>query len=114
NDAGLTEYLAGQASRDSVIKHLSFQGLDFISRGAVPPNPSELLMHPRLGELLQWASQHYDFVLVDSAPILAVTDAAIVGQHVGTSLLVARHGQTAVKEVEVAIRRFAQNNVQIK
>src|SRR5690625_1319472 len=114
NKTGLTEYLAGQASLDNVIKNIPFKGLDFISRGEVPPNPSELLMHPRLAELLQWASQNYDFVLVDSAPILAVTDAAIVGQHVGTSLLVARHGVTAVKEVEVAIRRFAQNNVKIK
>ena len=71
-------------------------------------------MHPRLKELLYWASQQYDFVLVDTPPILAVTDAAIVGQHVGASLLVVRFAKTAVKEVEVAIRRFEQNGVTIK
>ncbi|MGL4480908.1 MAG: tyrosine protein kinase, partial [Lactococcus garvieae] len=74
----------------------------------------ELLMHPRFKALLDWASEHYDFVLVDSPPILAVTDAAIIGQHAGTSLLVARFAKTAVKEVDVAVRRFEQNGIAIK
>lgn len=111
---GLSSYLAGQIPKEELISASGFDGLDFICRGAVPPNPSELLMHPRLKELLDWASQQYDFVLVDTPPILAVTDAAIVGQHVGASLLVVRFAKTAVKEVEVAIRRFEQNGVTIK
>ena len=112
--AGLSAYLAGQSEMMQVISKTGFDGLDFVCRGAVPPNPSELLMHPRFKALLDWAAEHYDFVIVDSAPILAVTDAAIVGQHVGASLLVARFAKTAVKEVEVAIRRFEQNGVAIK
>ena len=112
--AGLSAYLAGQTEMMQVISKTGFDGLDFVCRGAVPPNPSELLMHPRFKALLDWASEHYDFVIVDSPPILAVTDAAIVGQHVGASLLVARFAKTAVKEVEVAIRRFEQNGVVIK
>ena len=112
--AGLSAYLAGQSEMMQVISKTSFDGLEFVGRGALPPNPSELLMHPRFKALLDWAAEHYDFVIVDSPPILAVTDAAIVGQHVGASLLVARFAQTAVKEVEVAIRRFEQNGVVIK
>ncbi|HHQ4546974.1 TPA: polysaccharide biosynthesis tyrosine autokinase [Aeromonas veronii] len=112
--AGLSAYLAGQTELAEVVSHTGFEGLDFICRGVVPPNPSELLMHPRFKALLDWASEHYDFVIVDSPPILAVTDAAIVGQHVGASLLVARFAKTTVKEVEVAIRRFEQNGVAIK
>ncbi|MFQ2434710.1 polysaccharide biosynthesis tyrosine autokinase [Aeromonas caviae] len=112
--AGLSAYLAGQSEMMQVISKTGFDGLDFVCRGAVPPNPSELLMHPRFKALLDWAAEHYDFVIVDSPPILAVTDAAIVGQHVGASLLVARFAKTAVKEVEVAIRRFEQNGVVIK
>ena len=112
--AGLSAYLGGQTEMMQVISKTGFDGLDFVCRGAVPPNPSELLMHPRFKALLDWASERYDFVIVDSSPILAVTDAAIVGQHVGASLLVARFAQTAVKEVEVAIRRFEQNGVVIK
>ncbi|MGU5725352.1 polysaccharide biosynthesis tyrosine autokinase [Aeromonas caviae] len=112
--AGLSAYLAGQSEMMQVISKTGFDGLDFVYRGAVPPNPSELLMHPRFKALLDWAAEHYDFVILDSPPILAVTDAAIVGQHVGASLLVARFAKTAVKEVEVAIRRFEQNGVAIK
>ncbi|MFS1161241.1 polysaccharide biosynthesis tyrosine autokinase [Aeromonas salmonicida] len=112
--AGLSAYLSGQIEMSQAVSHTGFEGLDFVCRGAVPPNPSELLMHPRFKVLLDWASEHYDFVIVDSPPILAVTDAAIVGQHVGASLLVARFAKTAVKEVEVAIRRFEQNGVVIK
>ncbi|HEH9426641.1 TPA: polysaccharide biosynthesis tyrosine autokinase [Aeromonas sobria] len=112
--AGLSSYLAGQTELAHVVSQTGFDGLDFVCRGSVPPNPSELLMHPRFKALLDWASEHYDFVIVDSPPILAVTDAAIVGQHVGASLLVARFAKTAVKEVEVAIRRFEQNGVVIK
>ncbi|BDN88953.1 tyrosine protein kinase [Aeromonas caviae] len=112
--AGLSAYLAGQSEMMQVISKTGFDGLDFVCRGAVPPNPSELLMHPRFKALLDWAAEHYDFVIVDSPPSLAVTDAAIVGQHVGASLLVARFAKTAVKEVEVAIRRFEQNGVAIK
>ena len=112
--AGLSAYLAGQSEMMQVISKTGFDGLDFVCRGAVPPNPSELLMHPRFKALLDWAAEHYDFVIVDSPPILTVTDAAIVGQHVGASLLVARFAKTAVKEVEVAIRRFEQNGVAIK
>ncbi|WP_445441552.1 polysaccharide biosynthesis tyrosine autokinase [Citrobacter freundii] len=112
--AGLSAYLGGQTEMMQVISKTGFDGLDFVCRGAVPPNPSELLMQPRFKALLDWASEHYDFVIVDSSPILMVTDAAIVGQHVGASLLVARFAQTAVKEVEVAIRRFEQNGVVIK
>ena len=49
-----------------VISKTGFDGLDFVCRGAVPPNPSELLMHPRFKALLDWAAEHYDFVIVDS------------------------------------------------
>ncbi|MEG0007277.1 MAG: polysaccharide biosynthesis tyrosine autokinase [Aeromonas sp.] len=111
---GLSGYLSGQRSIEDVLIKTEVQGLDFICRGTVPPNPAELLMHSRLEVLLKWASERYDYVLVDTPPILAVTDPAIVGQHVGTSLLIARFAKTAVKEVDVAIRRFEQNGVNIK
>ncbi|EFE22500.1 exopolysaccharide transport family protein [Edwardsiella tarda ATCC 23685] len=113
-DSGLSDYLSGQSELSQTINQTGFDGLDFICRGSTPPNPSELLMHPRFQALLDWANQHYDFVIIDSPPILAVTDAAIIGQHAGTSLLVARFAKTAVKEVEVAVRRFEQNGVVIK
>jgi tyrosine-protein kinase Etk/Wzc len=111
---GLSDLLSGQTAVENVIKKTEIGSLDFISRGKVPPNPSELLMHSRLSDLLKWASENYDIVLVDTPPILAVTDAAIVGRNIGTTLLVARHAINSLKEIEVSIRRFEQNGIEIK
>ena len=64
--------------------------------------------------LNRFASDDYDLVLVDTPPILAVTDAAIIGQQAGTSLIVARYGVNSAKEVDVSVHRFEQNKVEIK
>ena len=111
---GLADYLSGQQTIEQVIKSPGVENLDFIARGAVPPNPSELLMHPRLKTLLDWASDNYDLVLVDTPPILAVTDPAIVGAHAGTTMIVARFGLNPVKEIEVTKHRFEQNGIEVK
>jgi len=71
-------------------------------------------MHPRFKVLMEWASENYDIVIIDTPPILAVTDPAIVGAHVGTTLLVGRFGQNAVKEVEITKQRFEQNGIEVK
>ncbi|MBV7260583.1 polysaccharide biosynthesis tyrosine autokinase [Photobacterium sp. WH24] len=111
---GLSSYLVDKAAIEEVIKQPGVDNLDFIGRGEVPPNPSELLMHPRFKKLLDWASDNYDIVVVDTPPILAVTDPAIVGAHAGTTLLVGRFGQNAVKEIEVTKQRFEQNGIEVK
>ncbi len=113
-DGGLSDILSAQIDVSNAIKKTSLENLDFISRGRVPPNPSELLMSSRLDSLLSWANENYDMVIIDTPPILAVTDAAIISRHAGTSLLVARFEVNSVKEVEVSIRRFEQNRAEIK
>ncbi|MGF1714563.1 polysaccharide biosynthesis tyrosine autokinase [Photobacterium chitinilyticum] len=111
---GLSDYLSGQRDIKELIKQPGVENLDYIGRGEVPPNPSELLMHPRFKVLMEWASENYDIVIVDTPPILAVTDPAIVGAHVGTTLLVGRFGQNAAKEVEITKQRFEQNGIEVK
>ncbi|WP_421706231.1 polysaccharide biosynthesis tyrosine autokinase [Alloalcanivorax xenomutans] len=111
---GLSSFLSGQAGLEQVLVQTQEENLSFISRGQIPPNPAELLMHKRFGELMDKLSEQFDLVLVDTPPILAVTDAAIVGQLAGTSLIVARYGQNSVKEIDVTINRFEQNKVTIK
>ncbi|CAG21064.1 polysaccharide biosynthesis tyrosine autokinase [Photobacterium profundum] len=111
---GLSGYLSDQVNIDNIVKATGVENLDFIARGDTPPNPSELLMHPRFKVLLDWASENYDIVLIDTPPILAVTDSAIVGSHAGTTLLVGRFGQNTAKEIEVAKQRFEQNGIQVK
>ena len=114
NDDGLSDYLSGQKEQEAVIQATKMENLAFIPRGQVPPNPSELLMHNRFKSLMESLSDQYDIVLVDTPPILAVTDAAIVGQLAGSSLIVTRFGVNSVKEVDITLTRFAQNNVEIK
>ncbi|EJL6412916.1 polysaccharide biosynthesis tyrosine autokinase [Vibrio cholerae] len=111
---GLSDYLAGKLTLESCIKTSPVENLAIITRGQVPPNPSELLMHKRMEELLQWASEHYDLVIVDTPPVLAVTDPSIVGAHAGTTLMVARFGQNTAKEIDVARHRFEQSGIEVK
>ncbi len=114
NKLGLSNVLSGKtAFTPDLIQHGSY-GFDFIPRGQVPPNPSELLMHNRMNALLEWASENYDLVLVDTPPVLAVTDATIIGKLAGTSLMVARFETNTLKEVDISYKRFAQNGIDIK
>ncbi|MDM2744824.1 tyrosine-protein kinase Wzc [Citrobacter sp. Cu231] len=114
NVNGLSEILIGKGDISTSAKPTAIAHFDLIPRGQIPPNPSELLMSERFGELIAWASSHYDLVLIDTPPILAVTDAAIVGRHVGTTLMVARYAVNTLKEVETSLSRFEQNGIQVK
>lgn len=111
---GLSDLLSGKITRDVAVQSAKVENLDIITRGQVPPNPSELLMHPRFKELVDWASENYDLVIIDTPPVLAVTDPSIVGAIAGTTLMVARFGQNTVKEIDVARSRFEQAGIEVK
>ncbi len=113
-DNGLSDYLSGKASLSNIIKSTSIDNLDVVTRGQVPPNPSELLMHPRFKSFVDEMSAQYDLVIIDTPPVLAVTDPSIVGALAGTTLMVARFDQTTLKEIEVAQGRFEQSGVEVK
>ncbi|HBY2503811.1 TPA: polysaccharide biosynthesis tyrosine autokinase, partial [Klebsiella pneumoniae] len=114
NDIGMSDILSGKNQFSSAVKHLEPEGFHFIPRGQVPPNPAELLMSKRCGEFLDWASKEYDLIVIDTPPILAVTDAAILGRYVGTTLIVARFEANTAKEIDVSIKKFEQSGVQVK
>ncbi|EJU22426.1 tyrosine-protein kinase wzc [Klebsiella sp. OBRC7] len=111
---GLSDILSGQEVTENVVQKVVGGEFDYISRGQIPPNPAELLMHERFEAILKWASQQYEIVIIDTPPILAVTDAAIIGRYAGTTLLVARYEVNTPKEIAVSIRRFEQSGVTIK
>ncbi|EGK2948186.1 polysaccharide biosynthesis tyrosine autokinase [Escherichia coli] len=114
NDKGLSDILSGKSDINGAVRAIEQANFDYISRGAVPPNPAELLMHRRFGELLNWASERYDIVVLDTPPILAVTDAAIIGNYAGTTLLVARFELNTAKEIDISVKRFEQTGVNVK
>ncbi|WP_045374201.1 polysaccharide biosynthesis tyrosine autokinase [Vibrio campbellii] len=113
-DDGLSDHLSGKVESQQIIKSTSIENLDVVTRGQVPPNPSELLMHPRFKNFIDAMSKEYDLVIIDTPPVLAVTDPSIVGALAGTTLMVARFDQTTLKEIEVAQGRFEQSGVEVK
>ncbi len=112
---GLSEYLAGEFELESVVhKSALHANLDVITSGVYPPNPSELLMSDAFKRFLASVNESYDLVIVDTPPILAVTDAAIIGQHVGSNFMVVRSEKHHIREIQMAFKRFEQNGVSMK
>ncbi|CAG8864746.1 polysaccharide biosynthesis tyrosine autokinase [Pseudomonas fluorescens] len=111
---GLSDLLIKRCDLTKAIRKTALDNFDFISRGEIPPNPSELLMHQNFTDLLDSVGKLYDLIILDTPPILAVTDAAIVGRQSGTSLIVTRSGLTSAREIDLTVKRFAQNGTSIK
>ena len=90
------------------------KGLSFISKGATPSNPSELLLNPAFEAFLHEASEYYDHVIIDSPPILAVTDGIIISKYTGLNLLVARYGKTPVSEIKLCMSRLEHSGQSVQ
>lgn len=110
---GLADYLNGQTDLSQVIKATEVSGLDVIARGKSPANPSELLSTTQFAAMLSQLSEQYDHILIDTPPILAVTDGIIISQHAGVNLVIARYAKTQMKELELTINRFEQAGVKV-
>lgn len=113
NQPGLAEYLNGQTELSQVIKTTEVSGLDVIARGKSPANPSELLSTAQFATMLNQLSEQYDHILIDTPPILAVTDGIIISQHAGVNLVIARYAKTQMKELELTINRFEQAGMKV-
>ncbi|SAK79275.1 exopolysaccharide transport protein family protein [Caballeronia catudaia] len=111
---GLSEIISGVGKIENLIHREVGPGLDFISTGAIPPNPAELLLHPNFDRFQKEVCALYDIVIFDTAPVLAVTDAAIIGRLSGVALLVLRFGAHPVREIEMTVRRLTQAGVNLK
>lgn len=110
---GLSELLNHQNSYEDVVQNSTVDNLYYITRGKSPVNPSELLSTDQFKAILEKASAHFDYVLIDTPPVLAVTDGIIIAQYAGVNLLIARHGKTQIKELEITVNRFEQANVKV-
>jgi len=90
NAVGLASLLTGTAEPHEVIQDTAIHGLSVVPCGPLPPNPAELLTSPRFGEFLDFIRDRCDFVLIDTPPVLAVTDPGVVAANVDGVLLVIR------------------------
>ncbi len=113
-EGGLSELIAGNKELEEVIRSTGVTDLDFVSTGKRPPNPAELLMHERFASFLEEVSQSYDHVVIDTPPVLAVTDAAIIGRLAGATLLVLKDGQHPLREIEQSVKRLKLAGVNLR
>lgn len=108
NGPGLTEYLGGEFPLEELVRPTAIQNLFVIPAGRTPGNPSELLGHTRMDSLLERSREHFDAVVLDSPPVLAVTDATILANKVGGVVLVVRSDLTHKQAAEDALDQLRQ------
>ena len=111
---GLSEFISGNIPIGEALHQTTVPNLTLIPTGTIPPNPSELLLHKRFINCLSVLSPRYDHIIIDSPPILAVTDATIIGQVVGGTLMVLKAGQHPMREIEQAVKRLKQADVNLR
>ncbi|WNC88381.1 polysaccharide biosynthesis tyrosine autokinase [Paraburkholderia sp. FT54] len=112
-DGGLTELLTGQADLEAVARATGVDGLHFIAAGAYPPNPSEILTSSRFSEILARFEQEFDLVIVDTPPLLAVADAAVVANIAGSTVLVMRSGAHTEGHVADALKKLRRARARV-
>lgn len=113
-EPGLSDVLAGKLALEDVIHREVVQGLDFIGTGTIPPNPAELMLNERMVKLLEGLSDRYDLLMIDTPPVLAVADAAILAERCGTVFLVTRFGKSSIGEISECAKQLGQVNVSVK
>ncbi|MPW20868.1 polysaccharide biosynthesis tyrosine autokinase [Paraburkholderia sp. CNPSo 3157] len=109
---GLGDVLAGTAP-DKVIRRNALPNLDILPRGVGTPNPAEALMGERFADAMKQFSNEYDIVIVDTPPVLAVTDSMLIGKHAGTTLLATRYGLHSASELRETVRLLGSAGVTI-
>lgn len=109
---GLTEYLQGTKNIEAIIQPVQ-HNLDAIIAGSFPKNPSILLNSPKLEQLLSWAKNKYNLIVIDTAPIMAVTDALIVAKHSGINLMLIGLGKNKIPELQATVKQCKNNSIEI-
>ena len=114
NHHGLSSVLGGSVEWQDAIQRFEKGGFDVLTCGPQPSHPVELLMKERFQTVMTRIDKEYDIVIVDTPPVLAVTDALLVARAAATTLLVARFGKTSIKEIENCLKRLQQMGVQVE
>ncbi len=109
---GLADVIAGLPLEEA-LRPTGQPLLGLLTSGTLPPNPAELLSSERLARLVALLSDRYDLVLLDTPPVLAVTDAVLVAGHAGVNLLVARSGAHPMRELLAAVRQLGRGGIRV-
>lgn len=113
-DVGLTEFLfdkklvAEDIINSMLVHHTT---IDVIYSGKIPPNPAELLMSSRVGELLKNVSSEYDYVIVDTAPLMVVSDTLLISEHADHVIYVTRAGVTEKTAIDFPLQLLKEGKL---
>lgn len=110
---GLSELLSEQIDLPDAIRKTEVDKLWLITAGTFPPNPAELLVGERLPAILSELEQKFDIVLLDTPPILAVTDAAIIGRMTGSNFVVLKAAEHSMRMIEDSFKRVAASGATV-
>ena len=112
-ESGLSDYLSGEIELDQALHQTTVDGLTIMPTGKILPDPSELLEHKQFAECLNELKPSFDHIIIDSPPVLAVTDAMIIGQLVGATIMVLKSGAHPMREIELGVKRLHQAGVKL-
>lgn len=110
---GFSNYLSGDVGFEEITTDVDVPNLTVIHSGRFPPNPSELLLQDRAKTLFDKLEEEYDLVIVDSPPVLAVTDPVILSRYVSMRLMVVRFGDTKASEIDAVTQQLAVAGVKV-
>jgi capsular exopolysaccharide synthesis family protein len=96
NQRGLTSYLTKRNELDQCIQETEVENLSIMTTGPIPPNPAELLSSQTMKDMLNKALEDFDMILIDTPPVLAVTDAQILANQCDGTILVIKSGETPI------------------
>lgn len=111
---GLTEYLVDSnvSYKDIISPMLAYdQAIDIIYSGKIPPNPADLLMNDRMSELLESVKLDYDYVIVDTAPLMVVSDTLLISEYADQILYVTRAGVTELKVLDFPLKLYKEGKL---
>ncbi|WP_240338683.1 CpsD/CapB family tyrosine-protein kinase [Aquimarina sp. AD10] len=103
NTKGLTNYIMDTelSPVDIIYKDKEENSFDFIPSGAIPPNPAELLMHDRVGEIFEYLKENYDYVVVDTSPVSLVADTLLIGHFADLCIYIVRENYSDKKLLQI-------------
>ncbi|HWO43079.1 MAG TPA: polysaccharide biosynthesis tyrosine autokinase [Candidatus Eisenbacteria bacterium] len=113
NDRGLTDFLAGKEELGTVIKRTRVPNLCLLSSGTIPPNPTELLGSKKMRETLSSLKGRFEFIVVDSPPVVPVSDAVVLSNIVDGVVFVVRGQQTQQQLVKAAVGQLEDGQAKI-
>jgi polysaccharide biosynthesis transport protein len=104
---GVTSILSGKLSMKEAVQHTVVDGLDVLPSGPILPNPAELLQTEKFADLIKEANEKYDWIIFDSPPLDAVTDAAVLGPQVAGTVVVVRGETTKRDRIQSVVRQLS-------